>query len=81
MQPYVTKENVSHMPTAAHKKPKSVTQLSKQSVSNSQVGRVCVSIVMQSNLAAVFCERIEGGKCFPNVCRGLQTDALNALCN
>lgn len=34
------------------KKNKSVTQLSKQSVDNSQVGRVCVSIVMQSNMAA-----------------------------
>lgn len=38
---------------ADHKKAKSVTQLSKQSIYNSQVGRVCVSIVMQSNMAAV----------------------------
>lgn len=48
------------MPKADHKKAKSVTQLSKQSVYNSQVGRVCVSIVMQSNMAAVaawvFCQ-------------------------
>lgn len=45
---------------ADHKKAKSVTQLSKQSIYNSQVGRVCVSIVMQSNMAAVaawvFCQ-------------------------
>lgn len=42
------------------KKPKSIKQLSKQSVYNSQVGQVCVSIVMQSNMAAVatwvFCQ-------------------------
>lgn len=42
------------------KKPKSVTQLSKQSVYNSEIGQVSVSIVMQSNMAAVaawvFCQ-------------------------
>lgn len=50
------KENVSLLPKPSHKKPKSITQLSKQS----RLGRVPVSIVMQSNMAAVatrvFCQ-------------------------
>lgn len=56
MQPYVTNENVSHMPKATHTKPKSTPQLSKQRHYNSQIGRVCVSIVMQGNMAAVLCQ-------------------------